>query len=186
MLESWAHSVTREITNERVLWPLCLFIFFDAWSMTSFCEWRKLTSRNFYFGFYVYLYLFFGAWSMSSFCEWRKLTSRNLYFSFSVYLYSLVPEAWAPSLNGGCWPADISILSFYVIYILRCQKHELLLWVKEANYTNIYHSGSITVPDPDPSIIKQKNEENLDLYCFVTSLWLFILEEWCKCTFKKE
>ncbi len=32
------------------------------------------------------------------------------------------------------------------------------------------------------SIIKQKCKKNLDSYCFVTSLWLFI---WEKCTFKK-
>ncbi len=29
-------------------------------------------------------------------------------------------------------------------------------------------------------------KKNLDFYCFVTSLWLFIFEEWCKCAFKKE
>ncbi len=28
-------------------------------------------------------------------------------------------------------------------------------------------------------------KKNLYFYCFVTSLWLFIFEEWCKCTFKK-
>ncbi len=27
--------------------------------------------------------------------------------------------------------------------------------------------------------------KNLDSYCFVASLWLLILEKWCKCTFKK-
>ncbi len=40
--------------------------------------------------------------------------------------------------------------------------------------------------DKNPSINKQKNEGNLDFYCFVSSLWPFIFEEWCKCTFKKE
>jgi hypothetical protein len=40
-------------------------------------------------------------------------------------------------------------------------------------------------PDPDPSINKQKMKKNLDFYCFVTSFWLFIFEEWCKCTFKR-
>ncbi len=34
-------------------------------------------------------------------------------------------------------------------------------------------------PDLDP------DQENLDFYSFVTYLWLFIFEEWCKCTFKK-
>ncbi len=38
--------------------------------------------------------------------------------------------------------------------------------------------------DPDPYINKQKNEEKLYFQCFVTSLWLFIVEEWC--IFKKE
>ncbi len=33
--------------------------------------------------------------------------------------------------------------------------------------------------------IKNSNK-TLEFYCFVTSLWLFIVEEWCKCTFKKE
>ncbi len=31
-----------------------------------------------------------------------------------------------------------------------------------------------------PSTSK-KIKKNLDLYCFVTSLWLFIFKEWCKC-----
>ncbi len=31
-----------------------------------------------------------------------------------------------------------------------------------------------------------KNSKNtLNFYCFVTSSWLFICKEWCKCTFKK-
>ena len=33
----------------------------------------------------------------------------------------------------------------------------------------------------------KNSKKNLDSYCFVTfvtSLWLFILEKWCKCTFK--
>jgi hypothetical protein len=34
-----------------------------------------------------------------------------------------------------------------------------------------------TDPAPDPSIIKQNSKKNLDFYCFVTSLWLFIFEE---------
>ncbi len=32
----------------------------------------------------------------------------------------------------------------------------------------------------------KKMTKNLDFYCFMTSLWQFILEEWCKCTFKKK
>ncbi len=32
--------------------------------------------------------------------------------------------------------------------------------------------------DPDSSIIKQNSKKNLDSYCFVTSLWLFIFEKW--------
>ncbi len=53
-------------------------------------------------------------------------------------------------------------------------------------------SGSITFcTNPDPvsyaSFNKQKKiKKNLDFYCFVTSLWLFPFEEWCKCIFKKE
>ncbi len=31
-----------------------------------------------------------------------------------------------------------------------------------------------------PSLSKN-SKKNLDFYCFVTSLWLFIAEEWCKC-----
>jgi hypothetical protein len=31
--------------------------------------------------------------------------------------------------------------------------------------------------DPDPSIIKQNSEKNLDSYCFVTSFGLFIFEK---------
>jgi hypothetical protein len=36
-----------------------------------------------------------------------------------------------------------------------------------------------------PSTSK-KMQKNLDFYCFVTSLWFFIFEEWYKCIFKKE
>jgi hypothetical protein len=32
--------------------------------------------------------------------------------------------------------------------------------------------------DPDPSIIKQKSKKNLDSYCFVTFLGLFIFEKY--------
>ncbi len=38
--------------------------------------------------------------------------------------------------------------------------------------------------DPDPSTSKN-NMKKLYLYSFVTSLWIFIFKEWCKCTFKK-
>ncbi len=38
----------------------------------------------------------------------------------------------------------------------------------------------------DPSINKQKKmKKNLDFYCFVISLGLFIFGEWCKCTLQK-
>ncbi len=47
-------------------------------------------------------------------------------------------------------------------------------------------SGLIcTDPAPGPSINKKK-KKTLDFYCFVTSLRLFIYEEWCKYIFKKE
>ncbi len=34
-------------------------------------------------------------------------------------------------------------------------------------------------------LAKMRYEKNLDFYFFVTSLWLFIFEKWCKCTCKK-
>ncbi len=37
-----------------------------------------------------------------------------------------------------------------------------------------------TDPAPDPSINTEKIKKNLYSYCFVTSLWLFIFEKWCK------
>jgi hypothetical protein len=37
--------------------------------------------------------------------------------------------------------------------------------------------GYIRIPCPDPSIIKQKSRENLDFYCFRTSLLFFILTD---------
>ena len=37
--------------------------------------------------------------------------------------------------------------------------------------------------DPDPSSSKN-SKKNIDFYCFLTSLWLFIFKKWCKCTFK--
>jgi hypothetical protein len=38
--------------------------------------------------------------------------------------------------------------------------------------------------DLDPSIIKQKSKKNLDSYCFVTSLLLFVFEKLIKYSFK--
>jgi hypothetical protein len=42
----------------------------------------------------------------------------------------------------------------------------------------------VTSTDPAPILpsSSKNSEENLDLYCFVNSSWLFIFEEWCKCT----
>ncbi len=40
-------------------------------------------------------------------------------------------------------------------------------------------------PAPDPTVIKKNNKKNLNCYYFVTPLWLFIFEKWCKCSFKK-
>jgi hypothetical protein len=44
-----------------------------------------------------------------------------------------------------------------------------------------FESGSVDLflglPHPDPSIIKQKSKKNIDSYCFVTSLRLFIVEK---------
>ncbi len=138
---------------------------------------------------------------------------------FYIYLYSSVPVAWAPSVSGGSWPAEISTLASLFIYILWCLKNELLMWVEEANYTNIYsgfcqmfiyilwclknelllwveeanytniYSGFCQCSRYGSRSFREqskKMKKNLDLYCFVTSLWLFIFEEWCKCTFKKE
>ncbi len=174
---------------------------------------------------------------MSSFYEWRKLTSRTLYFSFSVYLYSLVPVAWAPSVNRGSWPAEISTLASMFINILWCLKLELLLWVEEADqqksllwllclsiFFGTWRMSSLcewrklttqistlvsvrclfiffgacrmssfcewgklttqisTLNSVSVQILPRTNKKikkNLDLYCFVTSLWLFIFEEWC-------
>jgi hypothetical protein len=38
---------------------------------------------------------------------------------------------------------------------------------------------------PDLLVRESQSKKNLDFYCFVTSLWFFIWEEWCKCTLKK-
>ncbi len=40
--------------------------------------------------------------------------------------------------------------------------------------------------DPDPSITKQNDRKNLDSYCFVTSLCLYIFEMLCKCTVRSK
>ncbi len=42
-----------------------------------------------------------------------------------------------------------------------------------------------TDPEPDTSIIKKNSKKNLDSYCFVTSLLLFIFGKLFKCLFKK-
>ncbi len=42
----------------------------------------------------------------------------------------------------------------------------------------LYGSGSGRIL----SSTSKKMKKNLDFYCFATSLWLFIFEEWCKCT----
>ncbi len=43
----------------------------------------------------------------------------------------------------------------------------------------------LSLLDPDPSIIEQKLKKTW-FVLFLISLWLFILEKWCKCTFKKK
>ncbi len=45
-------------------------------------------------------------------------------------------------------------------------------WALGHRYGSVSGSGSFHS--------SPKNKKNLDFYCFVTSLWLFIFEEWCK------
>ncbi len=41
------------------------------------------------------------------------------------------------------------------------------------------------LPDPDPSIMKKKSKKNLNFYVLFCDFFVsFILEDWCKCTFK--
>ncbi len=35
------------------------------------------------------------------------------------------------------------------------------------------------------TLSSKNNKKNLYFYCLVTSLWPFVFEKWCKCTFKK-
>ncbi len=70
-----------------------------------------------------------------------------------------------------------------------------------------FPSGSVVDPDPyvfgptgsgsviictDSSLFvwilpptSKNNKKNLDFYCFLTSFWHFIFEDWCKCTVKE-
>ncbi len=67
------------------------------------------------------------------------------------------------------------------------------------NYSTIIFRWTLTsladpdpYPDPYPYVFglrilillssSKTSWKNLDSYCFVTSLWLFIFEKWCKCT----
>ncbi len=78
----------------------------------------------------------------------------------------------------------------------------LLLWLWSAISGELDGSAWRSVPDPDPYVFgppgsanyliqqvtstRKKNwEKKIDFYCFLTSLWLFIFEEWSICTFKK-
>jgi hypothetical protein len=59
--------------------------------------------------------------------------------------------------------------------------------------SNLMMDTSVADPDPDPSdprihmFLNRKWNYKvgyLDSYCFMTSFWLFVFEEWSKCTFR--
>ncbi len=61
-----------------------------------------------------------------------------------------------------------------------CGSGSVCVWasrIRIYHYLYGYRSGSFHH--------KTKIVRKLCFYCFVTSLWLFIFEEWCNCTFKK-
>ncbi len=91
-------------------------------------------------------------------------------FSASGKTASKVPECLDPG------PEQINLIYLTAFHFkfgsvsfgasrIRIRQSEIRLWIR------ILRSSSKKV--------------NLYFYCFVTSWWLFIFEEWCKCTFKK-
>ncbi len=89
---------------------------------------------------------------------------------------------------GGFFNANPDLVSFF--QVLRLQIPSVLRMRIRIRIRRIHMIWGLpamdplvrdTDPDPDLSIIKQ----NLDSYCFVTSVWLFIFEKLYICTFKK-
>jgi hypothetical protein len=57
-----------------------------------------------------------------------------------------------------------------------------MFWASWIRIRNLFEPIRIQIL---PSTSK-KIKKNLNFFCFVTSLWLFIFEKWCKCTFKSK
>ncbi len=170
--------------------------------MSSFCEWEKLTSRNFYFGFCSSK--FFGAWSRSSFCKWRSWPAEfsTLASMFIYILWCLKPELFlwvekadqqncllcflslymffgACSMSSFCERRKLTSRNiysgFYIYKYSWCLKHELLLWVEEADYRNIY-SGFYTYKYSSVSGGSWPAEISTLAPMFIYILWCLKLE----------
>ncbi len=82
----------------------------------------------------------------------------------------------------GSYNIPTVFLWFHPLLWIRIRFSRILMFLGLGSGSVIICTDSVT----DPSIINQNSKKNLDFYCFVTSLWLFIFEEWCKCTFKRK
>ncbi len=96
------------------------------------------------------------------------------------HVQKVVNNENAPYLTGG-----EDLLSYYLILALQCSGSVGFLsfwafWIR-IRVLNLFVRirGSFHQQ-------AKKTKKPIDLYCLVTYLWLFIFEEWCKCTFKKE
>ncbi len=117
----------------------------------------------------------------------------------SVFIRSGETLASGGKLLISCWMAGSMALvgpsCFSRSWIYEWQDSSTTVsWSTRENIlTTVFRIGKfLGLPDPDPSprgtdpAPSKNNKKNFLPYCIVTFLWLFICEEWCKCsTFKK-
>ncbi len=113
-------------------------------------------------------------WSWVQRCDWWD--SGHVTFNVvsetqpTVYFNSLISRRLSVNQCSGSGSGSIGSVCFYPPGSL------------SGSVIYLYGSGSGRIL----SSTNKKIKKNLDFYCFVTSLWLFIFEEWCKCIFKQE
>jgi hypothetical protein len=92
----------------------------------------------------------------------KRLKCNEKQKNVNYLLIELPMHATKPQIRG--FHLNFGILSTRKIKIIM---YEAVLRIR---IRRIHLFLGLLDPDPDPSIIKQKNKKNIDSYCFVTSL----------------
>ncbi len=85
-------------------------------------------------------------------------------------------ESRHPLLEVSCVFRMFLILCTVLTSAFRCTNQ---CWGSGSDLPHPDSLVSSTDPDPDPSSSSKNNKKNFGFYCFATSIWLFMFEEWC-------